>query len=100
MAPAQTRTLTRTLALAPTPTRTLNPSPDPHPHPHPQPNPDAKQEYSRAGSSVVHRVIGLVDDGLKPGFMDKLGAMDDLDDMAPINAALDTSDRGERLHYH
>ena len=66
----------------------------------PQPNPDAKQEYSRAGSSVVHRVIGLVDDGLKPGFMDKLGAMDDLDDMAPINAALDTSDRGERLHYH
>ena len=97
---APTRTLTRTLALAPTPTRTLNPSPDPHPHPHPQPNPDAKQEYSRAGSSVVHRVIGLVDDGLKPGFMDKLGAMDDLDDMAPINAALDTSDRGERLHYH
>ena len=100
VAPAPTRTLTRTLALAPTPTRTLNPSPDPHPHPHPQPKPDAKQEYSRAGSSVVHRVIGLVDDGLKPGFMDKLGAMDDLDDMAPINAALDTSDRGERLHYH
>ena len=48
----------------------------------------------------MHRVIGLVDTGLKPGFMDKLGAMDDLDDMAPINAALDTSDRGERLHYH
>ena len=106
VAPAPTRTRTRTLALGPTPTRTLNPSPDPHPnphphpHPHPQPNPDAKQDYSRAGSSVVHRVIGLVDDGLKPGFMDKLGAMDDLDDMAPINAALDTSDRGERLHYH
>ena len=49
-----------------------------------------------------HRVIGLVDDGLKPGFMDKLGAMDALDDMAPTNFALDVSDRarGVRLHYH
>ena len=74
------------------------PDPDPHPNPHP----NAKQEYSRAGSSVVHRVIGLVDDGLKPGFMDKLGAMDALDDMAPTNFALDVPDRarGVRLHYH
>jgi hypothetical protein len=35
-----------------------------------------------------HRVIGLVDDGLKPGFMNKLGAMDALDDVAPTNRRL------------
>ena len=91
--------------------RKSNPSPNPSPSPHPEthsfpfplttdPNPNTKQEYTKAGPSVVHRILGLVDDGLKPGFLDKMDSLDRLDDLGPIDAGLDSIDGVGPVHYH
>ena len=77
------------------------PYPYPYPYPYnPSPNPNTKQEYDRVGPTVVHRVLGLVDDGLKPGFLDALNSLDALDSLAPIDNALDSIAGVGPVHYH
>ena len=92
-----TKQATLPLPLIPTPTPT---PPQPYPTPAPTPDTNTKQEYERVGPTVVHRVLGLVDDGLKPGFLDALNSLDALDSLAPIDNALDSIAGVGPVHYH